>query len=175
MSGGGAPASLLPRFGARFIDGLIIAIPQQIILAIVAAAFGVSTGTLDTLGASIGYWAVTSVIAVIFAGIWVWYYVWFETHKGQTLGKQLLHLRVLGVRGGNPTLQESLRRNGYIVLGSAATVIGIIPFIGWILQFLIGIAVLVFVIVIAVSINSSPTKQGKHDEMAGGTQVVTTQ
>jgi hypothetical protein len=25
-----------------------------------------------------------------------------------------------------------------------------------------------------VSINSSPTKQGKHDEMAGGTQVVKT-
>ncbi len=28
------------------------------------------------------------------------------------------------------------------------------------------------IIVIAVTINSSPTKQGKHDELAGGTQVV---
>jgi len=27
-------------------------------------------------------------------------------------------------------------------------------------------------IVIAVTINASPTKQGKHDELAGGTQVV---
>ena len=27
-------------------------------------------------------------------------------------------------------------------------------------------------IVIAVTINNSPTKQGKHDELAGGTQVV---
>ena len=27
-------------------------------------------------------------------------------------------------------------------------------------------------IVIAVTINGSPTKQGKHDELAGGTQVV---
>jgi hypothetical protein len=26
--------------------------------------------------------------------------------------------------------------------------------------------------VIAITINGSPTKQGKHDEMAGGTQVV---
>jgi hypothetical protein len=28
------------------------------------------------------------------------------------------------------------------------------------------------VIVIAVTVNSSPTKQGKHDQFAGGTQVV---
>jgi hypothetical protein len=41
----------------------------------------------------------------------------------------------------------------------------IIPFIG-------GLLTLVAVIVIAVTINSSPTKQGKHDELAGGTQVV---
>ena len=27
-------------------------------------------------------------------------------------------------------------------------------------------------VVIAVTINGSPTKQGKHDEIAGGTQVV---
>ena len=33
-------------------------------------------------------------------------------------------------------------------------------------------APLVAVIVIAVTINGSPTKQGKHDELAGGTQVV---
>ena len=31
---------------------------------------------------------------------------------------------------------------------------------------------LIAVVVIAVTINSSPTKQGKHDELAGGTQVV---
>jgi hypothetical protein len=31
---------------------------------------------------------------------------------------------------------------------------------------------LIAIIVIAVTINSSPTKQGKHDELAGGTQVV---
>jgi len=41
----------------------------------------------------------------------------------------------------------------------------IIPFIG-------GLLGVVAIIVIAVTINSSPTKQGKHDELAGGTQVV---
>ncbi len=43
--------------------------------------------------------------------------------------------------------------------------LNIIPFIG-------GLLTLVAVIVIAVTINGSPTKQGKHDELAGGTQVV---
>jgi hypothetical protein len=37
--------------------------------------------------------------------------------------------------------------------------------VGWLLG-------LIADIVIAVTINSSPTKQGKHDELAGGTQVV---
>ena len=40
-----------------------------------------------------------------------------------------------------------------------------VPYLGSLLA-LIGYAV------IAVTINGSPTKQGKHDELAGGTQVV---
>ena len=45
------------------------------------------------------------------------------------------------------------------------TLLPIIPFIGGLLGF-------IAIIVIAVTINGSPTKQGKHDELAGGTQVV---
>ena len=45
------------------------------------------------------------------------------------------------------------------------TLLPIIPFIG-------GLLLIIAVIVIAVTINGSPTKQGKHDELAGGTQVV---
>jgi len=35
-----------------------------------------------------------------------------------------------------------------------------------------GLLAFVAMIVIAVTITGSPTKQGKHDELAGGTQVV---
>ena len=35
-----------------------------------------------------------------------------------------------------------------------------------------GLLAVVAYIVIAVTINNSPTKQGKHDELAGGTQVI---
>ena len=45
------------------------------------------------------------------------------------------------------------------------TLLPIVPFVG-------GLLGVIAIIVIAVTINSSPTKQGKHDELAGGTQVV---
>ncbi|CAJ0557460.1 unnamed protein product, partial [Mesorhabditis spiculigera] len=55
-----------------------------------------------------------------------------------------------------PPVQQSAIRNAF-------TLLSIIPIIG-------GILALVAYIVIAVTINNSPTKQGKHDELAGGTQ-----
>jgi len=48
---------------------------------------------------------------------------------------------------------------------NAFTVLTIIPFVGGLLAF-------IAIVVIAGTINGSPTKQGKHDELAGGTQVV---
>ena len=61
-------------------------------------------------------------------------------------------------RGAQADLRQSAIRNVW-------TLLNIIPFIG-------GLLLLIAVIVIAVTINGSPTKQGKHDELAGGTQVV---
>ena len=57
-----------------------------------------------------------------------------------------------------PDLQQSAIRN-------LCTLLTIVPFIG-------GLLTSSPIIVIAVTINGSPTKQGKHDELAGGTQVV---
>lgn len=176
-SGGtGQPADLGVRFGARVIDTLIILIPQIIVQVIVMAAFGTfdSVGgfSFDTWG--VGYWIASAIVAIVFAAIWVAYFVKMETANGQTLGKKMLHLRVLGRSGGNPTQQESLKRNGYVVLLSAGMIVSaIIPIVGPIIDWLCYIAALVFLIVIATTISSSPTKQGKHDEMAGGTMVVT--
>ena len=33
--------------------------------------------------------------------------------NGQTLGKQVLKMRVYGASGGNPTMEEALRRNAW--------------------------------------------------------------
>ena len=87
------------------------------------------------------------------------YYVAFEVTQGWTPGKKLLGLRVHGPGvAPKPTAAQSAIRNSW-------TLLPIIPFIG-------GLLGVVAIVVIAVTINSSPTKQGKHDELAGGTQVL---
>lgn len=166
MSGPGAPGGLGVRFGARVIDHLIIGIPYAIISGVLGAV----------LSSGIASYLVGAVIGIIYAIVLTGYFVYFETKSGQTLGKQLLHLRVEGPHGGLVNQTESLKRNGYVVLESIAAILTVlIPVVGFFLSGIIGIAVLVFLIVIAVTINNSPTKQGKHDEMAGGTRVVVTQ
>ena len=101
------------------------------------------------------YW-----VTGLFSGLLMFiYFVAFETTQGWTPGKKLLGLSVHGPGGTpRPTAQQSAIRNVW-------TLLNIVPFIG-------GLLTLIAVIVIAVTINSSPTKQGKHDELAGGTQVV---
>ncbi len=87
------------------------------------------------------------------------YFVLFEVGMGATPGKKLLSLSVHGPGGApKPTAAQSAIRNSW-------TLLPIIPFIG-------GLLGVIAIIIIAVTINGSPTKQGKHDELAGGTQVV---
>jgi uncharacterized RDD family membrane protein YckC len=117
---------------------------------------GIVATILVVIFASIGDVTLTGV----FVGILGFgYFVAMETTQGATLGKRALGLGVRGPGGAaRTTPQQSAIRNSFLLLG-------IIPFIG-------GLLVLIAYIVIAVTINNSPTKQGKHDELAGGTQVV---
>jgi uncharacterized RDD family membrane protein YckC len=96
----------------------------------------------------------------LFSGLLTFlYFLGFEGTQGWTPGKKILGLSVHGPGGApKPDIQQAAIRNVW-------TLLNIIPFIG-------GLLTVVAVIVIAVTINSSPTKQGKHDELAGGTQVV---
>jgi uncharacterized RDD family membrane protein YckC len=99
-------------------------------------------------------------ITGLFTGVITFaYYVGLEVTQGWTLGKKVLGLSVHGPAGApKPTVQQSAIRNAW-------TLLPIVPFIG-------GLLGVVAIVIIAVTINSSPTKQGKHDELAGGTQVV---
>jgi len=129
----------------RFVARLI----DGIIVNVVAFAVALAIGALTN------YW-----VTGLFSGLLMFvYFLAFETTQGWTPGKKILGLSVRGPAGApKPDVQQSAIRNAW-------TLFNIIPFIG-------GLLVLVAVIVIAVTINSSPTKQGKHDELAGGTQVV---
>ncbi len=100
------------------------------------------------------------LVTGLFSGILTFaYFVVFEVTQGWTPAKKILGLSVHGPGGApKPTLQQSAIRNAF-------TLLSVIPYIG-------GFLGVIAYIVIAVTINGSPTKQGKHDELAGGTQVV---
>jgi uncharacterized RDD family membrane protein YckC len=129
----------------RFVARLIDGIIVNIVTFVLAYA----------IGAVSNYW-----VTGLFSGLLMFlYFLAFESTQGWTPGKKILGLSVHGPGGTpKPTAQQSAIRNLW-------TLLPIIPFIG-------GLLGIVAIIVIAVTINGSPTKQGKHDELAGGTQVV---
>ena len=100
------------------------------------------------------------LVTGLFTGVLMFaYFVALETTQGSTIGKKLFGLTVRGPAGApKPDLSQSAIRNAF-------TLLPIVPFVGGLLGF-------IAMVVIAVTITGSPTKQGKHDELAGGTQVL---
>lgn len=131
--------------GLRFAARLIDGIFVGIVAFLLAFLFHASSNILVT---------------GLFSGLLTFiYFVAFEVTQGWTPAKKLLGLSVHGPGGApKPDVKQSAIRNSF-------TLLSVIPYIGGLLAF-------IAYIVIAVTINNSPTKQGKHDELAGGTQVV---
>lgn len=117
--------------------------------SIIVAVIGLPLGFMLNFGI---IWLVLQA-ALVFG-----YFVVLDTYYGTTLGKQIVGLKVVGPDGGTVTIQQAAAREAFTLLGS-------IPFLGPLLA-------LAAWIIIGVTINSSPANQGKHDEIAGGTQVV---
>ncbi|MFZ4373884.1 MAG: RDD family protein [Mycobacterium sp.] len=130
--------------GVRFGARIIDGILVGIVAGILAMIFGATSNILVT---------------GLFSGVLMFaYFVAMEVTQGRTLGKMLLGLSVHGPGGApKPDVKQSAIRNAF-------TLLTIVPYIG-------GLLAVIAYVVIAVTINSSPTKQGKHDELAGGTQV----
>ena len=131
-----------PRFLARLIDGILVNI----------VVFVVSLLLFDQ-----DYWW---LVTGLFSGVLMFgYFVLFEVTQGATPAKRLLGLSVHGPGGApKPDASQSAIRNSF-------TLLSVVPYVGPLLAF-------IAYVVIAVTISGSPTKQGKHDELAGGTQVL---
>jgi uncharacterized RDD family membrane protein YckC len=131
----------------RFLARLIDGIIVGIVSFVLAFAISVQSNILVT---------------GIFTGVLTFvYFVAFEVTQGWTPGKKLLGLVVNGPAGApKPDLAQSAIRNSW-------TLLPVVPFVG-------GLLGVIAVIVIGITISGSPTKQGKHDELAGGTQVLKT-
>ncbi|WP_328396011.1 RDD family protein [Nocardia sp. NBC_00416] len=143
------------------------------------AATGVTPGGLGKRAAArFADWIIAAIVGAIFfwllnksahtpgwvsilpgAGFAFLYFVVFEVVSGSTPGKKLLGLHVNGSGGASkPSIKESALRNAYMLLN-------LVPCVGGVLWFFAALW-------IAVTIGSSSTKQGWHDRLAEGTQVV---
>ncbi|WP_188827023.1 RDD family protein [Nocardia camponoti] len=140
---GVSPAGLGVRAGARLIDWIVAGIIGSIVFFVFNHTLHLPDWVAILPGAGFGFL----------------YFVFFEVVTGSTPGKKILNLHVNGADGAaKPDLLESAKRNAYMLLN-------LIPWVGGLLWFIAAIA-------IAVTVSNSPTKQGWHDDFAGGTQVV---
>jgi uncharacterized RDD family membrane protein YckC len=144
--GPGQPGSLLDRFLARLIDGIIVGVVYVIIYAILASMTS--------------YFLTVFLSGIAGAVLYIGYFGYMESNRGQTIGKQVMKLKTVGPDGqSNPTMNEAVKRNIWYAFE-------IVPFIG-------GLAVLASVILIAVNINSDTVnRQHWFDKFAGGTRVL---
>ncbi|MEO5850975.1 MAG: RDD family protein [Nocardioides sp.] len=163
VSGGGTPGGLLDRFLARLVDSILVGIVNFVVTTVIIV--GVVMGSSASgLGGGASYGA-AAVAALLGTAISLGYFSYLESSRGQTLGKMLMKLRTVGPGGGNPTMEQALRRNSYLALG----LLGLIPVIGWIAS----LASVVAIVAIAVTINGDPVnRQGWHDHFAGETRVL---
>ncbi len=151
------PAELLDRFLAKLIDFVIVGVVYAIIAVVLVIAVAVTTGSS---------WISGVVTSVVMVALLLGYFTFLESSRGQTVGKMVMKLRVLGPDRGQPTTEEALKRNIWM----AIPLIGIIPLVGWLLQMVAWIAALV---TIALGINNDTVKrQAWHDRLGGGTRVI---
>lgn len=165
--GGEQPGPLMDRFLARLIDHVLLAIVSSVIVfaVIVTLIFGGGAGGFGTGGSNFGADLVGSLLSV---ALYLAYFGYLESSRGQTLGKMVMKLHTRGPDGGNPTMEQALKRNAFVAL----SLLGVLPIVGWFLGPLAQLGAMIF---IAVTINADTVKrQGWHDQFAGGTTVVKT-
>jgi uncharacterized RDD family membrane protein YckC len=151
--GAGQPGNLLDRFVARLVDLIILAVVSGIIRTVL---FNISDSYF------LGY----LVDAVITAAIYLGYFAYLESSRGQTLGKMIMKLKTVAPDGqSNPTMSEAVRRN----IWTGAGILGVFWLPGYFLAFIVEV---VAIILCAVGINSDPRRQHWFDKFAGGTQVL---
>jgi uncharacterized RDD family membrane protein YckC len=152
-TGVGQPADLLTRFLARLIDGILLSV---VFFALIVP---IIIGAMFTGGNTFGFGGSGLVTSALGAVLYTGYFAFLESNRGQTLGKMLMKIEVRGPDGQHPSLEVAIKRNAWLLLS-------IIPIIGGLAQFVVSI-------IIAVTINNNvQTRQGWHDDFAGGTSVI---
>jgi uncharacterized RDD family membrane protein YckC len=155
-------ADVIVRFIAKFIDGVVLAVLFSLAAVALSPLRPMQMGAPGTglmprfEVATVSLYTVTLSLAT--ALITLGYLAVLESMRGQTIGKMLMRLEVVGGGGGRPTIVEAAKRNSWVL-------VSIIPWFGGLIQFVLAAA-------IGYSIYDSVTNDGWHDGLAGGTRVV---
>lgn len=159
------PGELLDRFLARLIDLAILWVVGFLIGAVFVVGILLG-GDASPIGIGANYLS-AAVMSLLYAALYLGYFAFLESSRGQTLGKMAMKLRVVGPDGvGKPTTEQAIRRNIFM----AANLLGLLPVLGGFLSLAAFIAA---VAMIAVGINTdTANRQAWHDRFAGGTRVL---
>ncbi len=95
----------LRRIAAFIIDAIIVSVVLIVVAAVIAIPSFFILGVAGMSSFFAGGFALVSGLILFF------YFIVAEVTRGATLGKSLVHLRVVGPNGGNPRVVESLVRN----------------------------------------------------------------
>ncbi|MGE0154872.1 MAG: RDD family protein [Reyranellaceae bacterium] len=153
----GSPAGFLLRLVAAIIDSVIL----TIIVFVISFVLGFALGMDGVLVATIVAYAAGGIIALF-------YWAKLESGKDQaTPGKKVMKIKVVSASGGALDFAGAIKRSWVHWLGYFVAVVDIVVFGNYYLTGILGIAVLVSCIAVAVKSN----KQGFHDDWAAA-QVV---
>ena len=97
--GGTRPAELLDRFLARLIDGILTGVVNAIIVS--AIVVGALMGESGGFGMASSF-AAGAIAAVLSTALYLGYYSYMESSRGQTVGKMVMKLRTVGPNGRQP-------------------------------------------------------------------------
>lgn len=153
------------RLGARLIDGLLVGLVGLVLqYALIVPIFG-ELYVVNGSAVEVNYGPIM-ISGLLNLALAYAYFIYLDTSRGQTLGKMMLGLRVVGPEGGHPTPEQSFRRNIFYMLNLLA----LIPLTS--INVIMGLVMIGVAIAIAVTISNDPRNQGWHDKFAGGTQVL---
>ena len=112
MAGVPRPGELLDRFLARLIDGVILGVVYGVIAGIVGGV--IITGFRS--GAEVYFYYL--IICVLSCLLYLGYYAYMESTRGETIGKMVMKLKVFGPDGvSKPTMEQAIRRNIWVAGG----------------------------------------------------------
>lgn len=147
---GGGPAGVGKRIGAYLIDSIILIVALLIVFIPLGFGMGMAGG-----GAADQSFMTQWLGGLLGAGIFYAYFVFMEGSRGQTLGKMLLGMEVVGPNGTRIDYAQAAKRRFPFIIGSLIPV----P----ILNSLVGLAI---VIAILVTVVSDDANRGFHDKWA---------